>query len=70
MAAVDEEQEIVWLRMSFGPGSLTGREGTLMVWQMFKIYGGQIHAVDAFMQTARPGPGFAWDLYSDLPTRV
>ncbi len=36
VAAVDEEQGIVWLRMSFGPGSLIGREGTLMVWEMFK----------------------------------
>ena len=31
VAAVDEEQGIVWLRMSFGPGALMGREGTLMV---------------------------------------
>ncbi len=35
VAAVDEEQGIVWLRMSFGPGSLIGQEGTLMVWEMF-----------------------------------
>jgi hypothetical protein len=61
-AAVDEEQGIVWLRMSFGPGSLIGREGTLMVWEMFKIYGGQIHAVEAFMKTAPLGTGFGWDL--------
>ena len=62
VAAVDEEQGIVWLRMSFGPGSLMGREGTLMVWEMFKIYGGQIHAVEAFMKTAPLGTGFGWDL--------
>jgi hypothetical protein len=62
VAAVDEEQGIVWLRMSFGPGSLMGREGTLMVWEMFKIYGGQIHAVEAFMNTAPLGTGFGWDL--------
>jgi len=62
VAAVDEEQGIVWLRMSFGPGSLIGREGTLMVWEMFKIYGGQIHAVEAFMKTAPLGTGFGWDL--------
>jgi hypothetical protein len=59
---VDEEQGIVWLRMSFGLGSLMGRQGTLMVWEMFKIYGGQIHAVEAFMKTAPPGTGFGWDL--------
>jgi hypothetical protein len=62
VAAVDEEQGIVWLRMSFGPGSLIGREGTLMVWEMFKIYGGQIHAVEAFMKAAPLGTAFGWDL--------
>jgi hypothetical protein len=62
VAAVDEEQGIVWLRMSFGPGSLFGREGTLMVWEMFKIYGGRIHAVEAIMETAPLGTGFGWDL--------
>ena len=61
VAAVDEEQGIVWLRMSFGPGSLMGREGTLLVWEMFKIYGGQIHAVEAFMKTAPLGTPFGWD---------
>lgn len=62
VAAVDEEQGIVWLRMSFGPGSLFGREGTLMVWEMFKIYGGKIHAVEAFMKAAPLGTGFGWEL--------
>lgn len=61
VAAVDEEQGIVWLRMSFGPGSLIGREGTLMVWEMFKIYGGEIHAVEAFMKTAPLGTAFGWE---------
>jgi hypothetical protein len=61
VAAVDEEQGIVWLRMSFGPGSLMGREGTLMVWEMFKVYGGQLHAVEAFMKTAPLGTSFGWE---------
>src|SRR5207253_3029927 len=47
VAAVDEEQGIVWLRMSFGHGALIGREGTLVVWEMFKIYDGKIQAVEA-----------------------
>ena len=62
VAAVDEEQGIVWLRMSFGPGSLMGREGTLMVWEMFKIYDGRIQAVEAFMKAAPLGTGFGWEL--------
>ncbi len=61
VAAVDEEQGIVWLRMSFGPGSLIGREGTLLVWEMFKIYDRQIHAVEAFMMAAPLGTKFGWE---------
>jgi len=48
--------------MSFGPGALMGREGTLMVWEMFKIYGGKIHAVEAFMKAAPVGTPFGWEL--------
>jgi hypothetical protein len=33
-----------------------------MVWEMFKVYSGQIHAVEAFMETAPLGTGFGWDL--------
>jgi hypothetical protein len=61
VGAVDEEQGIVWLRMSFGPGALMGREGTLMVWEMFKVYGGEIHAVEAIMHAAPVGTPFGWD---------
>lgn len=61
VAAVDEEKGIVWLRMSFGPGALIGREGTLMVWEMFKVYGGEIHAVEAIMIAAPLGTSFGWD---------
>lgn len=62
VAAVDEQQGIVWPHMSFGPGSLMGREGTLMVWEMLKIYGGKIHAVEAVMHSAPLCTGFGWDL--------
>jgi hypothetical protein len=61
VAAVDEEQGIVWLRMSFGSGALIGREGTLMIREMFKIYGGKIHAVEAFMKAAPVGTPFGWE---------
>jgi hypothetical protein len=55
LAAVDEEEGVVWLRISFGPGSLFGREGTPMAWEMFKFQGGQIHAVEAFMEATPLG---------------
>ena len=32
-----------------------------MVWKMFKIYGGRVHAVEAFMETPPLGTGLGWD---------
>jgi hypothetical protein len=61
VAAVDEEQGIVWLRMNFGPGSLMRGEGELSVWEMFKIYDSRIQAVEAFMETVPAGTPFGWD---------
>jgi hypothetical protein len=45
---VDERLGIVWLRMAWG----ARQEGSeqLTVWEMFKVYDGQIHAVEAFMK--------------------
>ena len=63
VAAVDEEQGIVWLRMDFGPGSLFGANAgkSLVVFEAFKVYGGQIHAVEAFMEAAPQGASSGWD---------
>jgi hypothetical protein len=61
VAAVDEEQGIVWLRMNFGAGSLMRGEGELSVWEMFKIYDGKIQAVEAFMEEVPQDTPFGWD---------
>lgn len=61
VAAVDEELGIVWLRMNFGAGSLMSGEGELTVWEMFKIYDGQINAVEAYMEVVPAGSGFDWE---------
>lgn len=61
VAAVDEEQGIVWLRMNFGAGSLIRGEGELSVWEMFKIYDGQIQAVEAFMEEVPKDTPFGWE---------
>jgi hypothetical protein len=45
---VDERMGIVWLRMSWGVRQSGGDQ--LTVWEAFKVYGGQIHAVEAFMR--------------------
>jgi hypothetical protein len=52
MVAVDERLGIVWLRMYWkvrdtAPDMLT-------VWEAFKVYDGQIHAVEAFMRVLPP----------------
>jgi hypothetical protein len=50
LAAADEELGIVLFRMDFGPGSTRVAGDSLVVWEAFKVYGGQIHAVEAFMK--------------------
>ena len=46
--AVDERMGIVWLRMAWGVQKEGGDQ--LTVWETFKVYDGQIHAVEAFMR--------------------
>jgi len=50
VAAVDEELGIVLLRMNFGQTKSYGQGNALIVWEAFKVYGGQIHGVEAFMK--------------------
>jgi len=45
---VDERLGIVWLRMAWGARQEGGEQ--LTVWESFKVYDGQIHAVEAFMK--------------------
>jgi hypothetical protein len=45
---VDERMGIVWLRMAWGAQHEGGDQ--LTVWEAFKVYDGQIHAVEAFMK--------------------
>jgi hypothetical protein len=61
VAAVDEEQGIVWFRLDFGPGSMGPKENALHAWEAFKVYGGQIHAVEAFMKVMPAHLPSGWD---------
>ena len=61
VAAVDEDLGIVLLRMDFGKGSSRVAGDSLMVWEAFKVYGGQIHAVEAFMKNMPMGTPSGWD---------
>jgi hypothetical protein len=48
--AVDEEMGIVLLWMNFGNTGSYGAGNALVVWEAFKVHGGQIHAIEAFMK--------------------
>jgi hypothetical protein len=61
VAAVDEELGIVLLRMNFGDTGSYGAGNALIVWEAFKVYGGQIHAVEAFMRVMPASAGSGWD---------
>jgi hypothetical protein len=61
VAAVDEELGIVLLRMNFGQTKSYGEGNALIVWEEFKVFGGQIHAVEAFMRIMPANVGSGWD---------
>jgi hypothetical protein len=66
IAAVDEEQGVVLIRMDFGPGSVfetpdRPKGQSLSVFEAFKVYGGEIHAVEAFMKTKPASQPLGWD---------
>lgn len=66
VAAVDEEQGVVLIRMDFGPGSVFASpdrpEGqSLSVFEAFKVYGGQVHAVEAFMEMKPADQPLGWN---------
>jgi hypothetical protein len=67
VAAVDEELGIVWLRQDFGAGSVPDTTKSLIAWEAFKVYGGQIHAVEAFMETMPRGTPSGWEGRGDAP---
>lgn len=61
VAAVDEELGIVLLRMNFGQTGSYGPGNALIVWEAFKVYGGQIHAVEAFMKIMPASTPSGWE---------
>lgn len=61
VAAVDEELGITLLRINFGRADRYGAGNGLMVWEAFKVYGGQIHGVEAFMKIMPADAGSGWD---------
>jgi hypothetical protein len=66
VVAVDEENGTVLLRLDFGPGSLFGGRGggtpmVLVTFEAFKIYGGQVHAVEAVFESMPENSPRGWE---------
>jgi hypothetical protein len=61
VAAVDEENGIVLLRLNFGDTGHYGSGNALIAWEAFKVHGGQIHAVEAFMKVMPATMGSGWE---------
>jgi len=61
VVGVDEQMGIVLLRMNFGDTGSYGPGNALIVWEAFKVYAGQIHAVEAFILVMPAGAGSGWD---------
>jgi len=50
VAAVDEEEGIVLLWMNFGDTNSYGPGNALITFEAFKVWGGEIHAINAFFR--------------------
>jgi hypothetical protein len=51
VAAVDEEEGVVLLWMNFGDTNSYGPGNALITFEAFKVWGGEIHAINAFFRT-------------------
>jgi hypothetical protein len=60
VVAVDEEQGIALLWMNFGDTGTYGEGNALIVYEAFKVFGGQIHGVEAFMKVLPKNTTRGW----------
>jgi hypothetical protein len=63
IAAVDEEMGVVLFRLDFGNTNNYGPGNALTLFEAFKIYGGEIHAVEAFMDIMPENTPSGWPNY-------
>jgi hypothetical protein len=68
VAAVDEENGVVLLWMNFGhTGSQYGEGNSLVTFEAFKIWGGQIHAINAFFRGLPISTARFWPSADPIP---
>jgi len=61
VVAVDEDLGIVLMRLNFGETKQYEPGRALVAWEEFKVYGGQIQAVEAFMRYMPSSKGSGWE---------
>ena len=61
VAAVDEEMGVVLMRLDFGDTKSYGPGNALTTFEAFKVYGGQIHAVEAFIRIMPANTPSGWN---------
>lgn len=67
VAAVDEENGVVLLWMNFGYTHSYGEGNALVTFEAFKVWGGQIHSINAFFRTMPVGTGRFWPSSDPVP---
>ena len=67
VAAVDEENGVVLLWMNFGHTNSYGEGNSLVTFEAFKVWGGQIHSINAFFRTMAVGTGRFWPSSDPVP---
>jgi hypothetical protein len=63
IAAVDEDLGIVLMYLNFGDTNNYGPGNALTTFEAFKVYGGQIHAVEAFIRIMPKDTPAGWPNY-------
>jgi hypothetical protein len=67
VAAVDEENGIVVLWMNFGNTGSYEPGHALITFEAFKVWGGQIHAINAFLRTQPEATARFWSTTDPIP---
>jgi hypothetical protein len=60
VAAVDEEKGLVLLWMNFGDTNSYGPGNALITFEAFKVWGGEMHAINAFFRIQPKGTQRGW----------
>jgi len=69
VAAVDEENGVVLLWMNFGNTNSYGEGNALVTFEAFKVWGGEIHSINAFLTILPQATARFWPTSDPIPGR-